>query len=115
MLADDRRSQERGAIMSERLVARQTYSSPMSFVGSTRRLSGWARRAAWRWPFAVVAMLGMWMFLAVWYVVVFGLFGIITIPLRLHRRGQRKSQAVQEAQLAEMRKLAERPPGPPTS
>lgn len=78
----------------------------MSFVGSGRRLTGWARRHGWwAWPLWSVALLGMWSFLGVWYIVVFGLFGIITVPLRMHRRGQRKAQAVHEAQLTEMRKL----------
>jgi Flp pilus assembly protein TadB len=81
----------------------------MSFVGSTRRLTTWARRYGWwAWPLAITAMIVMWAFLLFWYLIVFGLFGIITVPLRLHRRGQRKSQAVQEAQLAEMRKLVGR-------
>jgi Flp pilus assembly protein TadB len=99
-------------VVSGRLVAKQTYSSPMSFVGSARRLTRWARRGWWAWPLAIVALIFMWTFLVLWYLIVFGLFGIITVPLRLHRRGQRKSLAVQQAQLEEMRKLAERS-GPP--
>ena len=88
-----------------------TYASPLSFVGSTRRLIGLARRQPWLWPIVLVAIPAAWLFLVVWYVIVFGLFGLVTIPFRLIRRGQRKSLALQRTQLEEMRKLAERESG----
>jgi GAF domain-containing protein len=40
------------------------------------------------------------MFVACWYIVVFGLFGVFTFPFRLMRRSQRKSQHVQQVSLA---------------
>lgn len=95
------------------IVRKQTYASPMSFVGGTRRVAAWANRGSTgasvgKWTVAALGLAFFYAFLSVWYVVVFGLFGIITIPLRIHRRGQRKAQAVHEAQLAEMRRIASR-------
>lgn len=97
----------------DRLVPRQTYSSPTSFVGSARRLGAWAGRGSTvasvlKWPLAAVAISLVWAFLGVWYVVVFGVFGLFTIPFRLFRRGQRKSLAVQTEQLRTMKELASR-------
>jgi Flp pilus assembly protein TadB len=90
----------------------QSYSSPLSFVGSTRRLLGWPGRktgptAIMAWTGVAVALPCIWLFLLGWYLVVFGLFGVITIPLRLLRRHQRKELAVQQKQLEALQKLAE--------
>lgn len=90
----------------------QTYASPMSFVGGTRRAVAWARRQSGllevlAWIVALCYLPLFWLFLVAWYVVVFGIFGIITIPIRMLRRGQRKSLAVQKAQLEAMQKMAE--------
>ncbi|MDA8310770.1 MAG: hypothetical protein M0Z46_09180 [Actinomycetota bacterium] len=86
----------------------QTYASPMSYVGSTRRILAWAKKAAVRnagvnvvvWIAAVSALLFMWIFLLMWYFVVFGLFGVFVFPFRMIRRSQRKSQHVQQQSLA---------------
>jgi len=86
----------------------QTYSAPLSYVGSTRRLIAWAAKAAKRspvfallaWTLAVITMLLAWAFVTCWYVVVFGLFGIFMIPYRLVRRSSRKSQHIQRTALA---------------
>ena len=96
-------------------VPKQTYSSPMSFVGSARRLTGWAKRqegalAVLAWLAVAVALPCFWMFLLLWYVIAFGVFGVITVPLRLMRRGQRKSQAIQEAQLRAMQEALKNQP-----
>lgn len=90
------------------VIKSQTYASPMSYVGSTRRILAWAKAAAKRsaafavfvWIAAVIAMLFMWTFLLFWYFVVFFLFGIFTFPYRLIRRGQRKTLHVQQTTLA---------------
>lgn len=86
----------------------QTYASPMSYIGSTRRILAWAKKAAVRnagvkvlvWIVAVSALLLMWTFLVIWYFVVFGLFGVFVFPFRMIRRSQRKSQHVQQQSLA---------------
>lgn len=56
-------------------VPKQTYASPMSFVGSGRRLSGWARRKqgagrvlAWA-AVLLAAVPFFWTFLLAWYLV----------------------------------------------
>ncbi len=86
----------------------QTYSAPLSYVGSTRRLIAWAGKVAKRspvyavlcWTLAIITMLLAWAFITCWYVVVFGLFGIFVIPYRLVRRSSRKSQHIQRTALA---------------
>jgi hypothetical protein len=83
----------------------ETYAAPMSFVGATRRLLGWGRGNPVKLAAAVVAVPISWMVVAVWYVVVFGLFAIITIPFRLIRRSQRKTLALQRQQLEELKRL----------
>lgn len=96
--------------MTDLIVLKQTYSSPLSFVGATRRLTGWARRkhgaaSTLAWFAVVLALPLVWVFLVVWYVVALGVFGVFTFPWRWHRRHQRKSLAVQEAQLATMQEM----------
>lgn len=93
---------------------KQSRSSPLSFVGASRRLSSWTRgrrstvgKVA-SWAALVVVLPMVWLFLVVWYVVAFGVFGIVTVPLRLLRRHQRKALAVQEEQRDLLRQLAER-------
>lgn len=94
-------------------MAKQTYSSRMSYVGSTRRTVAWAKRVGARsavlavtaWTLGVLFLVFMYVFLVAWYLVVFVLFGFFTFPFRLIRRGQRKSQHLQEAQLATMQAM----------
>ena len=86
----------------------KTYASPMSYVGSTRRIVSWASGVQKRatalavlvWTAAVFAMLLIWTFLIFWYFVVFFLFGIFAFPYRLMRRSQRKNLHVQQTALA---------------
>jgi hypothetical protein len=88
------------------VLSARSYSAPLSFVGSTRRITGWARGAGstaakvGAWSVAVIALPLVWAFVACWYLVAFGLFGLFTIPFRLIRRSQRKTQHLQQAQLA---------------
>jgi len=60
----------------------------------------WAAAAAW----AAVAfgLLLVWTFLVGWYVVIFGLFGLFTIPYRVIPRHRRKGLHTQQGQLATM-------------
>jgi hypothetical protein len=60
---------------------KQSYASPMSFVGGTRRMTRWARGqtgglSAFAWMAVIVGLPIFWSFLFVWYLVVFGLFGL---------------------------------------
>lgn len=89
------------------VLASRSYAAPLSFVGSTRRMTGWARRVGSNTGAAVAAWITvccvlpfMWMFVLAWYAVVFGLFGVFTFPYRLMRRSQRKSTHLAQAQLA---------------
>ncbi|HSZ36790.1 MAG TPA: hypothetical protein VK773_06830 [Acidimicrobiales bacterium] len=99
---------ERLGLPTEPVVKSQTYASPMSYVGSTRRIVAWAGKTAQRspsyavlaWVLGAFALLFMWSFLLIWYFVVFFLFGIFMIPYRLVRRSQRKSLHVQKTTLA---------------
>jgi hypothetical protein len=93
---------------TEAKVKSQTYASPLSYVGSTRRILAWVSKASKRspaftiltWTAAILAMLFMWVFLFFWYFVVFFLFGIFTFPYRFIRRSQRKNLHVQQTALA---------------
>jgi len=86
----------------------QTYAAPLSFIGSFRRIAAWASRLAKRspahaalgWTLGVIAILLTWAFVACWYFVVFGLFGIFVIPYRLVRRSSRRTQHIQATALA---------------
>ncbi len=99
---------ERLGLPTDPVMKSKTYASPMSYVGSTRRIVAWASKLAKRspayavlgWAAAVVAMLFMWSFLLVWYFIVFGLFGLLMIPWRLIRRSPRKNLHVQQTSLA---------------
>jgi hypothetical protein len=99
---------ERLGLPTEAVLKSKTYASPMSYVGSTRRIVGWSSKLAKRspayavlgWTAGILALLFMWVFLLFWYFVVFGLFGILMIPWRLIRRSQRKNLHVQQTSLA---------------
>jgi hypothetical protein len=86
----------------------KSYSSPLSYVGSTRRIVSWAKNSEDRspafsaaiWMTAVLALILVWVFLVFWYVLIFGVFGIFVIPYRLVRRSQRKGVHVQQTALA---------------
>jgi hypothetical protein len=90
------------------VVKSQSYSAPLSFIGSTRRIVAWATKLAQRsptwailgWTLAIVGMLSAWAFILCWYVVIFGFFGILVIPYRLVRRSQRKNLHMQRTALA---------------
>lgn len=94
------------------LLDKRSYSSPMSFVGATSRTVRIAPQGK-HWSVSMAARVGIGLLLLVeyclllaWYVIVFGLFGIIVFPWRLHRRSQRKAQHLREAQLALLQRQA---------
>lgn len=100
------------------LTTKQSYSSPMSYVGITRRASRLVRVAVTGkptgWAIAILVVLVplslafvalMYLVLAAWYVVIFGLFGLLTIPFRLFRRSGRKREHLQREQLATMQAM----------
>src|SRR5690348_14180563 len=98
----------REIVPETQLLSTPTYPSPMSFIGATKRILTWADKprssglAVAVWVSVILSLILVWALLACWYVVIFGLFGIFTIPYRLVRRSQRKSQHVQRVQLATM-------------
>lgn len=94
------------------VLQRQTYSSAMSFIGITRRTTAWIRRVGTNPAVLAPAVAAglmflfvMYAFIAIWYVVIFGLFGVFMFPFRMHRRGQRKQEHLQREQLATMQAL----------
>lgn len=101
-----------GIIPDTPIMRKQTYASPMSYVGITRRGTAWVRRVGdnqWKTGFAVI---GLILFLAVmytvvtgWYLVIFGIFGLFTFPYRLVRRSHRKQEHLQKQQLATMQAM----------
>jgi hypothetical protein len=50
-------------------------------------------------------LFSMYAVIAVWYFVIFFVFGLFMIPFRLLRRGQRKQEHLQREQLATMQAL----------
>ena len=93
---------------TEAAIKSKTYASPLSYVGSTRRILSWAQKTTERspalnvltWVGAILALLFMWSFLVFWYFVIFVVFGVFVIPYRLVRRSQRKNMHVQQTSLA---------------
>lgn len=88
-----------------------TYASPLSFTGATKRIAAWLRRLAPSWPtllrviaiglLGAVVFVAVYLFLVVYTIVVLGLFGLLTIPFRSHRRAQRKQEEL-------LRRIAEK-------
>ena len=94
-------------------IQKKSYASPMSYVGISRRMIAFARRnsnppakGVVAWTIGIAAMLIMWSVITMWYVLIFGVFGLLVIPFRLIRRSQRKSLHVQQQQLATMQAMA---------
>lgn len=106
-------SQPPTAIPQAPALQRRTYASPMSFVGITRRTLAWVNKVGGSSPVAAIAAWSaaalflptMYVFLVCWYIVVFGLFGLLMIPWRIIRRGHRKQEHYQQAQLATMQMM----------
>ena len=61
-------------------------SSPLSFHGSAARIWKLSTNGFVRWLVLVWLVAVAWSFVAVWY----GVFGLLVVPFRLIRRGQRK-------------------------
>jgi hypothetical protein len=95
------------------MMSKQTYASPMSYVGSARRGTAFVRRvgtspirAAIAWSAAALFISVMWFaILPVWYFVTIILFGWFMIPFRLVRRSHRKQEHIQKTQLATMQAM----------
>lgn len=92
-------------LASEKIVV----SAPTSFSGSAARI--WkiteSDNDLLKWLLLVPIALGLifmaWSFVAIWYFVIFGLFGIFVIPFRLLTRSgrNRKRNALQHRELLE--------------
>lgn len=91
------------------------YGSKLSFTGATRAVVALYSFNAYAWysltakiTVAVLAWLVvmpvLYILVAAWYSVIFGVFGWFVVPFRLHRRSQRKQEATQSAMLSELRK-----------
>ena len=71
-------------------------SAPTSFSGSAARI--WKLTESdndlLKWlllvPIALCSIFMAWSFVAIWYIIIFGLFGIFVIPFRLLTRSGRK-------------------------
>jgi len=108
-----RQPPQAGLVPERPIMTKQTYASRMSYVGVTRRTGAWIRRVGSRsalraslaWSLGLLFLLFMYLLLIPWYILVFVVFGLWTIPFRLIRRGQRKSQHLQAAQLATMQAM----------
>ena len=96
--------------MSEKLASEKVVvSAPTSFSGSAARI--WkmthSDNAALKWlllvPLALSLISIAWFFVAIWYFVIFGLFGILVIPFRLLTRSgrNRKRNKLQHRELLE--------------
>ncbi len=96
--------------MSSRLASEKVVASaPTSFSGAAARL--WkitnTENAIVKWlllvPIALCLIFVAWSLVAVWYVIIFGLFGIFVIPFRLVTRSgrNRKRNKLQHRELLE--------------
>jgi Flp pilus assembly protein TadB len=96
--------------MSEKLASEKVVvSAPTSFTGSAARI--WKMTDsdnAWlKWlllvPVALILIFMAWSFVAIWYFIIFGLFGIFVIPFRLLTRSgrNRKRNKLQHRELLE--------------
>lgn len=94
--------------MSEKLASEKVVvSAPTSFSGSAARI--WKMTDsdnAWlKWlllvPVALILIFMAWSFVAIWYFIIFGLFGIFVIPFRLLTRSgrNRKRNKLQHREL----------------
>jgi hypothetical protein len=95
------------------ILAKQTYASPMSYVGITRRTTAWVRRvgtsnpaaAAAAWFAALIFLGGMYSVLVLWYFVTVVIFGWLLVPFRIIRRSHRRQEHLQRQQLATMQAM----------
>jgi hypothetical protein len=83
-----------GRLASEEVVL----AAPTSFAGSAQRIWKLTRsdnpavRAAVLIPTALLLIAFAWTFVAMWYVLIFGVFGLFVFPFRMFRRGSRKEK-----------------------
>ena len=96
--------------MSKKLASEKVVVSALtSFSGSAARI--WkmtdSDNVALKWlllvPIALCLIFMAWSFVAIWYFIIFGLFGIFVIPFRLLTRSgrNRKRNALQHRELLE--------------
>jgi hypothetical protein len=74
-------------------------ASALSFAGAWQRTRAWGGRIDNRWLragywllVAPVLVTAWWLFVAAWYVAVFPVLFVVTIPYRLVRRGSRRNR-----------------------
>ena len=97
--------------MSKQLASEKVViSAPTSFSGSAARIWKLTKlnNELLKWSLLVPIALGLifmaWSFVAIWYIIIFGLFGIFVIPFRLLTRSgrKRKRNALQHRELLEV-------------
>ena len=85
--------------MSKKLASEKIIvSAPTSFSGSAQRI--WkitnTSNLMLKWfvlaPIAICLIMGVWVLVFMWYIVIFGLFGIFVIPFRFLTRSGRYSK-----------------------
>lgn len=95
------------------MTQRRTYASPMSYMGSSRRIWAWVRGWGGRnVPVGILAGLVLvvgvafaWIAVTAWYILTLVLLGWLLIPWRLIRRSHRKQEHLQRQQLATMQAM----------
>ena len=98
------------AYMSNRLTSEKVIvSAPTSFSGSAQRI--WkitnTSNLKLKWfvlaPIALCLIMSAWILVFMWYIVIFGLFGIFVVPFRLLTRSGRyhKRSKLQHRELLE--------------
>jgi Flp pilus assembly protein TadB len=95
------------------IMDRRTYASPMSYVGSSRRIWTWTRgwgkanplAASLAWSVLVITIPIAWTVVTAWYVVTIVFFWWFMFPFRLIRRSHRKQEQLQRQQLATMQAM----------
>ena len=74
-------------------------NAPMSYAGSAQRIMRLRRHGSSGAALAALTVLALtlsvlvWMIVSAWYLIVFVLLGLVTVPYRLLRRGSRKRKA----------------------
>ena len=90
--------------------ASYSISAPMSFAGSAHRIWGITTRHSNPWltaalgTLAVVMILTAWTSIFCWYL----MFGLMVVPYRIMRRGQRKQRVAQRRHNELMNQLAKK-------
>lgn len=108
-------TQEAPIMPTKPVLEKRTYTATISYVGSFKRIFGWRNRmgehlGTWGVIGITAAAMLFWLLalvgVTVYYLVLYGIFGILLFPFlfpfRAIRRSQRRREHLEEAQLAAM-------------